>query len=236
MWKLRHLFRNKIQQYHQNKLSSQFSAIAAPVDAYTYWPTNSIFYSFHLITDTELKATILKSKPTSCSLYLLPTSLFLEFLDHLLSRQRFVLIDPSDLKKLHPVSNLCFLSDIIFKVVVQQLLTYLTEHSLICPQSTYSPQHSTETAILKVTINSLLALDSGSVSLLTLGDLLATFDTIDHSILFNRLQQLSHVWHIYATALSWVFSYVINRTQSVIIADHILLVSWLFCGVPQHTV
>ena len=41
-------------------------------------------YSFHPITEAELKATILKSKPTSCSLDPLSTSLLLEFIDDLL--------------------------------------------------------------------------------------------------------------------------------------------------------
>ena len=44
----------------------------------------SNFHSFHPITEAELKATILKSKPTSCSLDPLPTSLLLEFIDELL--------------------------------------------------------------------------------------------------------------------------------------------------------
>ena len=76
-------------------------------------------------------------------------------------------------------------------VVLQQLLAYLTEHKLICPsQSAYRPHHSTETTLLKTTKDILLALDSGSVSLLTLLDLSAAFDTIYHCILLDRLQHI----------------------------------------------
>ena len=67
-------------------------------------------------------------------------------------------------------------------------------------------------------IDILLAPDSGSISLLTLLDLSAAFDTIDHCILLDRLQ---HIYGISGTALYWFSSYLTNRTQSVIVDDHI---------------
>ena len=119
------------------------------------------------------------------------------------------------------------------KVVVQQLLAYLTEHMLICPQSAYRPHHSTETALPKITNDILLALDSGNISLLTLFYLSAAFDTTDHCILLDRLQ---HMYDISGTALSWSCSSLTNRTQSFIINDHILQVSSLSYGVRQGSV
>ena len=72
------------------------------------------------------------------------------------------------------------MSKITEKVVLQQQLAYLTEHKLICPsQSAYRFHLNTETALLKITNDILLALDSGNVSLLTLLGLSAVFDTID---------------------------------------------------------
>ncbi|WP_293650351.1 reverse transcriptase family protein [Thiolapillus sp.] len=202
----------------------------------------------------------MKSKPTSCSLDPLPTSLLLEFIDDLLPTLTNIInfslssgtfpstfrsavvkpllkkasLDPNNLKNFRPVSNLSFMSKITEKVVLQQLLAYLTEHKLICPsQSAYRPHHSTETALLKITNDILLALDSGNVSLLTLLDLSAAFDTIDHCILLDRLQ---HMYGISGTALSWFSSYLTNRTQSVIVNDHISQVSSLSYGVPQGSV
>ena len=105
---------------------------------------------------------------------------------------------------------------------------------LICPsQSACNSHHSTETALLKITNDFLLALDSGNISLLTLLDLSAAFDTTDHFILLNRLQ---HMYGISGTALSWFSSYLTNRTQSVIVDDHISQVSSLSYGVPQGSV
>ena len=93
------------------------------------------------------------------------------------------------------------MSKVTEKVVLQQLLACFTEHKLICPsQPTYRPHHSTETALLKITDNILLALDSGNVSLLTLLDLSVSFDTVNPCIHLNRLQ---HMFGIIGTALSW---------------------------------
>ena len=89
-------------------------------------------------------------------------------------------LDPNNWKNFRPVSNLSFMSKITEKVVLQQQLAYLTEHKLICPsQSAYRSHLNTETALLKITNDILLALDSGNVSLLTLLGLSAVFDTID---------------------------------------------------------
>ena len=177
----------------------------------------------------------MKSKPTSCSLNPLPSSLLLEFVDDLLPTLSNVVnfslssgtfpstfrsavvkplaqkasLDPDILKNFRPVSNLSFMSKITEQVVPQQLLAYLTEHSLICPfQSAYRPYHSTETALFKILNDILLSLYTSSVSLLTLLDLSAAFDKIDHCILLNRRQQTpTHVWHLgYCTLLVFFLS------------------------------
>ena len=124
------------------------------------------------------------------------------------------------------------MSKITEKVVLQLLLGNLTEHKLLCPsESTYRAHHSTQTAFFKITNDILLALDSGSVSLLTLWDLSAAFDTIYLCILLNRFQ---HMYGI--SGISWFSSYLTNRTQSVIVNDHISQVSSLSFGVPQVSV
>ena len=52
-------------------------------------------------------------------------------------------------------------------------------------QSAYSANHSTETAVLKVLADILLALDSGDLAMLMLLDLSAAFDSVDHGTLFQ---------------------------------------------------
>ena len=65
---------------------------------------------------------------------------------------------------------------------------------------------STETALVKITNDFLLASDSGLVSVLVLLDFSAAFDTVDINISI-LLQRLEHVIGIKGTALGWFKSY-----------------------------
>ena len=96
--------------------------------------------------------------------------------------------NPEILKNYRPVSNLSFLSKILEKVVLRQLSNHLLTSTLFYShQSVYLAGHSTETALLKIVNDFLSALDEDKVSLLSLLDLSAAFDTTDHSILLSRL-------------------------------------------------
>ena len=143
-------------------------------------------------------------------------------------------LDPNELKNYRPISNLCFLSKLLEKVVLNQLNFHLSTNNLLNPfQSAYRQSHSTETALLHILNDLLLATDSGKVSLLTLLDLSAAFDTIDHTILLTRLQ---HTFGISDTALSWFSSYLSDRKQTVLINGIYSQSAHLTCGVPQGSV
>jgi Reverse transcriptase (RNA-dependent DNA polymerase) len=77
------------------------------------------------------------------------------------------------------------------------------------------------------------AMSQQQVSCLTLLDLSAAFDTIDHTILFEHL---SAWFGITSTALSWVKSYLLNRPSYVSIEDSVSPVYQLLYGVPQGSV
>ena len=141
-------------------------------------------------------------------------------------------LDVNDLKNLRPVSNLPFLSKILEKVLLAQLVSHLSRNNLreVC-QSAYRQNHSTETLLLSVTDSLLCKADNRLVSLLTLLDQSAAFDTVDHKILLNRL---SYSFDISGTVFKWFISYLTNRTQSVSVGDSSPLP--LKYGVPQGSV
>ena len=91
------------------------------------------------------------------------------------------------MKNYRQVSNLSFLSKVLEKVVVKQLNTHINS-SNTCNQyqSAYRKLHSTETALMKIHIDIIASMDAGKVTALTLLDLSAAFDTIDHTILLTR--------------------------------------------------
>ena len=96
--------------------------------------------------------------------------------------------DPEVLSNYRPISNLSFVSKLIERAVSDQLQPYLIANNLYAPrQSSYRPNHSTETALLRVQNDLLRALDDGAEAALVLLDLSAAFDTIDHNLLLQRL-------------------------------------------------
>nr|XP_029137828.1 uncharacterized protein LOC114921708 [Labrus bergylta] len=133
-----------------------------------------------------------------------------------------------------PISNLPFLSKILERVVASQIKCHLSSNNLFEPfQSGFRSQHSTETALLKVTNDLLLSSDSDLLNILILLDLTAAFDTISHSILLSRLE---HSLNITGTALSWLQSYLTDRQQFININNCSSSIAPLSQGVPQGSV
>ena len=75
-------------------------------------------------------------------------------------------------------------------------------------------------------------MDHGRLVALVLLDLSAASDTVDHSLLIERLQQL----RFDRTVLQWFTSYLLNRNQSVQIYDKCSAPSNFQYGVPQGSV
>jgi hypothetical protein len=120
------------------------------------------------------------------------------------------------------------------RLVAKQLIHYLKQNNMLPRlQSAYRSGHSTETAVLKVLSDILLAVHSGDLSVLTLLDLYAAFDTVDHHILLKRL----HIsFDLSGSVLAWFRSYLYDRTQHVHSRGHQSAISFVLRGIPQGSV
>ena len=122
-------------------------------------------------------------------------------------------LDPDILKNYRPVSNLSYISKLLERVVAGRLTDYMTENNLHEHlQSAYKPGHSTETALVKVQNDILTSIDQHGVVILVMLDLSAAFDTIDHDILFSRME---NTLGITGQALAWFKSYLSGRTLRI---------------------
>ena len=132
------------------------------------------------------------------------------------------------------MSNLSFISKALERIVYFQFLNHITANKLIDKfQSAYKPRHSTETALIRVVNDMLNAIDNGNLSLLTMLDLSAAFDIIDHSILLERLHTSFDIDRL---PLKWVKFYLSNRHQKVKIDSNLSNVLPILYGIPQGSV
>ncbi len=133
-------------------------------------------------------------------------------------------LDPLVLTNYRPISTVPFLSKVLEKVVFHQLSSFFKHNDILDRfQSGFRAQHSTASALLKVLNDLLLAVDSGQCVVLL--HLSAAFDTIDHTILLNRLEQY---FGIRGTALNWFASYLERRKFSVEI-ENITSCMYMWC-------
>ena len=140
-------------------------------------------------------------------------------------------LDKDILNHYRPISNLSFISKLTEKAALGQLCPYIEDNNLLPSyQSAYRKFHSTETAILAVTNNILWNMENQKVTSLTAIDLSAAFDTVDHNIL---LSVLHNNFGIQNDALSWLESYLRQRTLAVQIRNSVSKYHDLQFSVPQ---
>ena len=202
---------------------------------------------------------ILNSAPKSCELDPIPSKLFIECLDYILPSLNDLFnyslasrifpqcfksslvtpilkrrcLDHNNLN-CRPVSNLCFIAEILEKLVLSHVSSYLNSRNLYntC-QSAYRPGHRTETAVLKVVNDLFLYHSQGNISVLALLEFSSAFDTIDHLILVYRLHT---DFGFTNTVLQWISSYLSDRTYYVSLSNHCSAFAPEHSGVPQGSV
>jgi len=90
-----------------------------------------------------------------------------------------------------------------------------------------------ETALLKVISDTLLSLVLGNLAILTLLDLSAAFDSVDHEMLLRHLQTSCGMA---GSVPDWFRSYLSGRVQHIRSTMSSSTASKLLYGVPQGSV
>ena len=215
---------------------------------------------FQPVPEQDIRKLILAGNSKCCSLDPIPTTLLKEHIDTLLPSITKIVntslangyfplelrsatvtpilkkpsLDKEVYRNYRPVSNLPYIGKLIERIVVKQLNEYRADNDLFekC-QSAYKEFHSTETALLKILSDLLVAMDDRKCSLLVLLDLSAAFDTVSHDIL---LENLKDDFGITGPVLSWMKTYLSDRTQSVAINGVSSAPQELGIGLPQGSI
>ena len=140
----------------------------------------------------------------------------------------------SDLANFRPISNLNTIGKILERLALSRFFPHVSKSPSFSPlQSAYRKFHSTETALLKLTNDIMETIDSGKITILTALDMSAAFDTLDHITLLHRLQ---HTFGLSGYVISWIRSYLTDRSSFVKIDSSSSPSTTILTGVPQGSV
>ena len=143
-------------------------------------------------------------------------------------------LNKNTLANYHPISNLHTISKIIERLILVRLRQHLTSSpSFNSAQSAYRRHHSTETALLRTTDAVYRAADRSEATLIVALDISTAFDTINHIILLNRL---NNSFGVDGNVLSLISPYLAMRSQTVRVGSASSVPSNCSCGVPQGSV
>ena len=132
-----------------------------------------------------------------------------------------------------PISVLSVLSKIYERVILNQLCTFIEKQNIYdVNQSGFRKGHSTNTLLLKLRDDIRKAMNKSEMTLSVLIDYSKAFDTIDHRILIEKLQELKFS----KRAIKIMHSYLQDRQQYVQIEDKKSSLLPVFYGVPQGSI
>ena len=196
------------------------------------------FTSFHPLMESEVHTVIMRMKNRHCKLDTIPTSILKQILEACLTAITQIvnmsltngefcenwktavvkpLLKKSGLdlisKNYRPISNLPFISKLVEKCMLQQLMEHCKNHNLLSYfQSAYQKHYSMETSLIRLTNDILWSMERQHITSLAILDLSAAFDTIDHDKLLHILEQK---FGFCGNVLKWFQNYLRPRSLKV---------------------
>ena len=132
-----------------------------------------------------------------------------------------------------PISVLPSFSKIFEKLVYNRLESYvLSKNILVNNQYGFRRMHSTYMAILDMFDKVSESIDKHEVSIGVFIDLSKAFDTLNHTILLEKLEH----YGIRGLPLLWFKDYLSNRKQFVLLNNTSSQMRRITCGVPQGSI
>lgn len=136
-------------------------------------------------------------------------------------------LDPNNYR---PISIICSIAKIFEKLIYNQLSNYLNKNNILSPsQSGFRSNHSTTTALLKLTNDIFSSSGNNNLTGAIFIDLSKAFDLVDHYLLLDKLFSIG----LSRNALLWFNSYLHNRKHCVALQGYKSDLSIQERGVPQ---
>ena len=117
--------------------------------------------------------------------------------------------DRSEPQNYRPLSIISVLGKLCDRIVCIQLVTYLLENHVLCPQQYgFRPGHSTEHALLDAVTHVTHEIDVGRIASLVTADTSKAFDSVRHGVLLEKLGWCGVDSH-------WFSDWLTDRTKTV---------------------
>ena len=141
--------------------------------------------------------------------------------------------NPRENSNFRPISILPVMSKIYEKLVLRQMVTYLSNNAILEPNiCAYLKGHSTTTAMLAMRDDTIAAMNKGEITIAVMADFPKAFDTVAYGIVLQKLHHFGFSKH----ALKWFTSYLSERKQFVQIDDRKSSELEATFGVPQGSI